>query len=453
MTIRVDDELLGYMRESSGAIHFEVRGASDTETVVRALRQARRELFSIPHPEEPSDPYAAFASDVEPTPRGHGFWVDMADAEAYEGVLEDAFQRVLVALAENGVEDACLTWPASDCRRASAWRKEQARGRRVEDVVDDSPLEAPQPTGVPGAVTTGWSRCAPIPSVRSSLAATVGPDGRIYAIGGENRRGGQAKTVEAYDPASDAWSREAPLQIGRRGPGAALGEDGRIYAIGGHGGERGGTRVPDIVITVEAYEPSERRWEHVAPIRAPALNHIGAATGRDGRIYALAPTSAAGLPDDVFNAYDPESESWVALRPANGLGYRSGSRPWLVAGGDGRIYATGGTTFEGTVIVQVYDPESDVWEEVKSPERRRGSFSAAGDAEGRIHLVGGHALDDSAVCPGEAYKPATDRWEGVEPLLRERSSLTAAAGVGGVIFALGGYVGRALVGDLDVYHR
>lgn len=120
MTIRVDDELAEYMAQSSGAIHFELRGA-DEKVALRGLRQAKQSILRVPHPEEPSDPFAPFASDVAPGPNGPGFWVDMADAEAYDGILEEALGRVLAALVQSGVTEGCLTWPQGTCETTTAW--------------------------------------------------------------------------------------------------------------------------------------------------------------------------------------------------------------------------------------------------------------------------------------------------------------------------------------------
>jgi len=78
-------------------------------------------IFRVAHPEEPSDPFASFASDVAPGPNGPGFWVDMADAEAYDGILEEALGRVLAALAQSGVTEGCLTWPEGTCETTTAW--------------------------------------------------------------------------------------------------------------------------------------------------------------------------------------------------------------------------------------------------------------------------------------------------------------------------------------------
>ena len=87
-----------------------------------------------------------------------------------------------------------------------------------------------------------------MPTARYALAGVLGPDGRIYAIGGYNGSG-VLNTVEAYNPKTNSWTSEAPMPTARGYLAAALGPDGRIYAIGGQ--DRSG----NIVNTVEAYTP------------------------------------------------------------------------------------------------------------------------------------------------------------------------------------------------------
>jgi hypothetical protein len=67
---------------------------------------------------------------------------------------------------------------------------------------------------------------------RAGLATAKVPDGRIVAIGGENA-GGISGVVEIYDPVANSWSAGSSITTPRANLGAATGNDGRIYAIGG----------------------------------------------------------------------------------------------------------------------------------------------------------------------------------------------------------------------------
>jgi hypothetical protein len=72
----------------------------------------------------------------------------------------------------------------------------------------------------------------------------------------------------------------APLPTARGVFAAATGPDGRIYALGGID-ERGAA-----LRTVEAYDVRTNTWSAVAPLPAVRSGHA-AAKGPDGRIYAL----------------------------------------------------------------------------------------------------------------------------------------------------------------------
>jgi hypothetical protein len=98
------------MAESSGAVHVELRGVPDADAGQRAMEAARSALFAIPHPEEPDDPLPSFATNVSLGDRGPTFWFDIADAEAYDGLIDTVVKK-LAAAVEGEVAEATLTWP------------------------------------------------------------------------------------------------------------------------------------------------------------------------------------------------------------------------------------------------------------------------------------------------------------------------------------------------------
>ena len=99
--------------------------------------------------------------------------------------------------------------------------------------------------------TDTWTTVAPMATARASLAAAVGPDGTIYAFGGDNHTSTHLDTAEAYDRFTNTWRTIAPMPTARRDLAAAAsvvhGID-YIFAIGGHGFD-----FP--LATVEVYTP------------------------------------------------------------------------------------------------------------------------------------------------------------------------------------------------------
>jgi len=99
------------MRLNSGAMKLIVEQASDVRAARHALEDARQRIFNIPHPDEPTGPYASWISDVEEGPGGFSITIDMADAEVYPGVLEEAVAQVVDALEDAGLKEATISFP------------------------------------------------------------------------------------------------------------------------------------------------------------------------------------------------------------------------------------------------------------------------------------------------------------------------------------------------------
>ncbi|MFC9534341.1 Kelch repeat-containing protein [Streptomyces sp. NPDC056975] len=121
---------------------------------------------------------------------------------------------------------------------------------------DESSNSGPVATAEVYDPRTGkWSELASMPSPLGQTAGVTGLDGKIYVIGGDVKfsAGSQSATSFVYDPKTNSWSKIAPLPEGRNSHAAAIGPDGRIYVMGGDTGsteERIGT-----TRRVDAYTP------------------------------------------------------------------------------------------------------------------------------------------------------------------------------------------------------
>jgi Tol biopolymer transport system component len=201
------------------------------------------------------------------------------------------------------------------------------------DVYDPStnswttPTTLPEATGPPANVHQG------------SGAFALGGDGRIYAIGGCCNQSGVLHDVEAYDPVANSWTPAAPVPIASSQQLAATGQDGRIYVIGG-----AVNGPPGITNAVQIYDPKTDSWSvgAPAPFPHPLADDEAVATGHDGLIYLLGAPDALNRPSGVVSFYDPASDSWSSvvscpsMTPRFDFGAATGS--------DGRIYAIGGAS-------------------------------------------------------------------------------------------------------------
>ena len=140
--------------------------------------------------------------------------------------------------------------------------------------------------------TDTWTTVSSMPTARAGLAVAAEPNGTIYALGGTTADGSTILgTVEAYSPSSgsssNTWTTVASMPTPRTALAAAVGPDGRIYAIGGDDTDG------DPVDTLEVYTPSANRWDTVASLPA-ALDGVAAVSGLDGRIYVVGGGDASG---------------------------------------------------------------------------------------------------------------------------------------------------------------
>ncbi len=107
MTISIAPGLLDQMRESSGAITITITGPPKDQ--VRAiLADLCNRLDDIRHPEEPDGPFHSLALVRREDPPH--LYADMADAEAYPGILEAVIDAAVAAADAEGVTEGELTW-------------------------------------------------------------------------------------------------------------------------------------------------------------------------------------------------------------------------------------------------------------------------------------------------------------------------------------------------------
>jgi N-acetylneuraminic acid mutarotase len=195
-----------------------------------------------------------------------------------------------------------------------------------------------------------WSKAAPIPTPRGTLAAVTGPDGLIYAIGGADANSALA-TVEAYDPAADKWITKAPLHTPRAWVAAVTGHDGLIYAIGGTSGQT-------VLNSIEIFNVTTDTWT-ISPYTLPVPTcGLAAAVDPSGLIFAIGGdnlvNNTASASPNVYS-FNPAAPGWTA-QPA-----LSAARLCLAAatGPDGRIYAIGGLNPNSGVLGTVEAYTSD----------------------------------------------------------------------------------------------
>ncbi|WP_243408183.1 Kelch repeat-containing protein [Frankia canadensis] len=251
-------------------------------------------------------------------------------------------------------------------------------------------------------------------------------------LGASPTAGGSASpigTVQVLDPTKDSWTEAANLPTPRTDLAAATGTDGRIYAIGG----RAGGRATD---TVEVYTPSSDSWASGTPLPA-AMGEPRAARGTDGRIYVLDGTMMA--------VYDPDASSWsTADAPPNPV-----VGPALTALPDGRILAAGGIPAAGGTVssaAYAYTPGSaggsGSWTQVSDLPTEVTQAAGAAGPDGRVYVIGGRGTDGAVTDAVQVYSPDDDQWTaGPTGAASTRANAAATTGGDGRVYVFGGTAG------------
>lgn len=228
--------------------------------------------------------------------------------------------------------------------------------------------------------TMTWEWIAPMSDGRSSTDAVTDSSGRIWAIGGTTPAGVMTDTVERYDPATNTWSMmSSRLHTPRGQAGVAITADDTIYIFGGYGTSE--------LSSMERYNPATDRWEWEGlPALGIARTHPAAAVDQSGRIYAIGGQSGhAQESGTAVERYDPLSNQWTTLAPLPQIMMN----PAAFAVGD-EIYAVGGYTGGGyTNACYIYSPATNSWRAGPSMDQGVGIAKAAMSDSGLVYVIGG----------------------------------------------------------------
>ncbi|GHO79836.1 hypothetical protein KSD_76070 [Ktedonobacter sp. SOSP1-85] len=307
---------------------------------------------------------------------------------------------------------------------------------------------AMQPTVTPTVVAGQWKGAAPMPTAREGLVVVRGSDGRLYAIGGHgtNPNGSYYLTrVEIYDAAKNTWTTGTQMPTHRGYLAAVLGPDGLIYAIGGT------NRVADSgnnqLSTVDTYDPLTDTWTTLASTLPTPRSNLTATVGADGRIYVIGGKLDSGELN-VVEAYNVRTQTWTTLAPMPTARYGLAS----ALGPDGRIYVMGGINASGILkTVEAYDPKTNTWTPLAPMPTARTGLTAVVGPDGRIYAIGGRNTS-GPLKTVEAYDPRTNAWTNIAPMSTARDGLGGALGQDGRIYAIGGSAGSS-VNTVEVYNN
>lgn len=266
------------------------------------------------HPTDSTERYDGKAntwSDLAPSTSrryGHAAGVDPAGIVYLVGGTEDGKTPTATASAYDSKTDEWTELPPLPEPRLGLGVA--AIGGKVFAVGGRGPSGgASGATQVYDPAARKWTQAAAMPTARLAFA-TVVVGNKMYVVGGRDATDTPLASVEVYDPSADTWSTSEPLAVPRFWLGATVGTDGRIYAIGG---------ISNVGFdnVVEAMRPGEP-WKNLAPLPTPRA-WLACATAPDGRILAIGGATATGSkaspPLSTMLAYDVQSDRWSGKTP------------------------------------------------------------------------------------------------------------------------------------------
>jgi len=242
--------------------------------------------------------------------------------------------------------------------------------------------------------TNIWSNKADMLTPRAWHRSTV-IDGKIYVIGGVEKKSVFSNAVEVYDPITDSWEIKTDIPIEKSE--FAIGQvNGKIYVIGGH------NIPPPAFSTVEEYDPRTDKW--AVKSNMPIARTFITGCVADNKIYVFG-GSCDNLGLESFSTveiYDPVTDTWKI-----GADMPEPRAVLTSCAIDKMIYVMGGTDGSGRVYptVDIYDTENDEWIKDSDMPVARVSATNYPVIDGKIYVIGGVSSNLSFLSDVWEYKP------------------------------------------------
>lgn len=274
-------------------------------------------------------------------------------------------------------------------------------------------------------------------TARRNLAAAIGPDGLLWAIGGSTGDPlTPVATVEAYSPEEDRWLSRTPLPGVRSNLAATRARDGTLYVAGGSDGQQDSS-------LVFRFDAAGGRWSP-----APRL-------GVSRQSFGLGSTSEGLLAVGGLHVLSAELLATGDAAWQNTLGVPVLTSNLALAARGDDLFALGGITNDPPAppTTSVYLRRAgDGWSAVAPMPVPRTYHGAAVGLDGTVYVAGGY--NGSTYEPSVyAYRPALDRWLPIASLAIGRAGVTLATGADGRLYLLGGFIAPFAggLGNVEVY--
>jgi len=199
--------------------------------------------------------------------------------------------------------------------------------------------------------------------------------------------------------------------------------------------------------------PPLGRWDSLRPMPQDRTEISAATDGQ--RIYVIGGFALDGnrvVAPRAMYVYDPATDAWTTSPDSIPEGVNHAGFVYL----DGKLYIVGGfrgASFDPINAVRIYDIATGTWTDGPPMPTARGAMAVT-VLNGKIHAIGGNALNAPALNPGEhnvgpdassvgtheVFDPATGQWTRLPPMPTARNHAGAAV-LNGRIHVFAGRVG------------
>jgi len=286
-------------------------------------------------------------------------------------------------------------------------------------------------------------------SARTGHTATLLPEGKVLAAGGQNTDSGTLNSAELYDPADRTWAVSGSMITSRTGHTATLLPDGTVLVAGGdHSFQTS--------VTAELYDPATGGWTATGSLNGARISHT-ATLLPNGLVLVVGGSyddfGYQSFSLDTAELYDPASRTWMLTEslPAT----RSGHTATLLP--DGNVLVAGGGSFSsiggGDYIAsaELYDSPAGTWSTTGSLNGVRTGHTATTLSSGKVLVAGG--IDHNGfVSTAEVYDPGAKTWTTTGNLITARAYHTATLLPDGRVLLVGGENPDGFIAGAELYN-
>jgi hypothetical protein len=214
---------------------------------------------------------------------------------------------------------------------------------------------------------------------------------------------------------------------------AVLLEDGTVLVVAGRG--KGGPRGPRLFPFTEVYDPATGAWADSGELAEEREFFTLIALG-DGRILAAGGTNIQLDTTKTAEVRDPTTGEWS---PAGKMS-TGRQRGVAVLLDDGTVFYTGGRNknLRDQDSTEIFDPATGEWTDAAPMSQVRSIHTATVLDDGRVLVVGGGKPEGPYFATAEVYDPASDSWTSTGSMRLPRILHTATLLPDGRVLVVGG---------------